>query len=130
MTQRCGGEETIPASDPGVLQAGATLEPCPGCPDCIRYRIVDVFPYLEREDEYGDLALAEAAARMDDLTGVGEDTILADLDSDGLDVLPWEWADEETGREVTLMLEVERDPPRELPEAEAGDMSRSDGLGA
>lgn len=71
-----------------------------------RYRIVDTFPFLDREDEYSDLTLEEAAVRMDDLTGVGTDTILADLDSDGLDVLPWKWTDDETGREVTLQLEV------------------------
>lgn len=86
-----------------------------------RYRIVDTFPFLDREDEYSDLTLDEAVARMDDLTGVGADVILSDLDSDGLDVLPWKWVDDETGREVSLMLEVA---------PEAGNMSTSDGLGA
>lgn len=90
-----------------------------------RFRIVDTFPYLDREDEYSDLTLDEAVARMDDLTGVGADVILSDLDSDGLDVLPWKWVDDETGREVALRLEVE--PP---PQPEAGGMSLADGLGA
>lgn len=75
--------------------------------EAARYRIVDVHPYLDREEEYPNLSLDEAAARMDDLTGVGADVILSDLDSDGLDVLPWEWTDDENGREVTLRLEVE-----------------------
>jgi hypothetical protein len=44
------------------------------------YRIVDEYPYLEREDEYPGLTLTEAAIRMDDLTGCGEDVILADWD--------------------------------------------------
>lgn len=119
---RCGGRGTIPSGDPMLTQAGVTREHCPGCVDCTRYRIVDAFPYLDREEEYGDLSLDEAVARMDDLTGVGADVILSDLDSDGLDVLPWKWVDDETGREVTLRLEVEPTP-------EAGEMSTTDGLG-
>lgn len=103
MPARCGGTRTQPDKRGATSAAG-----CPGCPDCVRYRIVDEFPYLSREDEYSDLSLDEAAARMDDLTAVGADVILADLDSDGLDVLPWEWTDDETGREVTLQLEVSR----------------------
>lgn len=99
------------------------------------YRIVDAFPYLEREDEYPGLTLAEAAIRMDDLTGVGEDVILSDWDEpcerckgsgrtheavgfgadghtcpdcggDGKWPGPWEWSDPETGREVTMRREV------------------------
>lgn len=96
------------------------------------YRIVDLHPYLDREEEYGDLTLDEAATRMEDLTGVGADTILADFDEDctncegcgrllttraggnpatydcpaclgaGKRREPWEWVDDETGREVTL----------------------------
>lgn len=97
------------------------------------YRILDEFPYLDREDEYPNLALAETAARMEDLTGVGADVILADFDEDcgrcggggklatgcmtpdvpcdtchgtGKRSEPWEWTDDETGREVTMRLEV------------------------
>lgn len=44
------------------------------------YRIVDAFAYLDREDEYNALTLAEAARRMDDLTGCGEAVILSDWD--------------------------------------------------
>lgn len=45
------------------------------------YRIVDEYPWLEREDEYTGLTLEEAAIRMDDLTGCGaEDMILSDWD--------------------------------------------------
>lgn len=69
-----------------------------------RYRIVEVHDYLNREEEFPNLTLDEAAARMDDLTGIGADTILSDV-ADG--TLPWEWVDDETGREVTLRLEVE-----------------------
>ena len=88
------------------------------------YRIVDDHPYLSREDEYPGLTLDEAASRMDDLTGVGADVILADLDEDCAFCmgspstcvacggttrgnLPWKWTDEDTGREVTMRLEVE-----------------------
>lgn len=98
------------------------------------YRIVDNFPYLEREDEYAGLTLAEAAIQMDGLTGVGEDVILSDWDErcercegtgsrivgsflrwsvtcgdchgDGKWPGPWEFSDDETGREVTMMREV------------------------
>jgi hypothetical protein len=111
----------------------------------ILYRILDSYPYLEREDEYSRLTLEEAAVRMDDLTGVGEDVILADWDErcqtceghdqhrvvnpdwpsgkgeyiektdetcpdcggDGKWAGPWVWKDDETGREVTMMREVE-----------------------
>lgn len=83
--------------------------PYDGPDDSTRYRVVDEFPYLEREDEYGDLTLEEAAHRMDDLTGVGADVILSDVDSDGFGVLPWTWEDDETNRTVTLMLEVSDD---------------------
>lgn len=83
------------------------------------YRIVDRYPYQEREDEYRNLTLEEAAVRMDDLTGVGEDVILADIEEDP-DVLPWEFTDPETGREVTMTRES-------VPEAAA--MSTTDGLG-
>lgn len=102
---RCNGSGEVNTFMRGMEgQRGG--DPCPGCPDCVRYRICDVHPYLDREEEYGDLTLDEAAARMDDLTGVGADTILSDLDSDGLDVLPWKWVDDESGREVTMMREV------------------------
>ena len=100
------------------------------------YRIVDRYPYLEREDEYTGLTLEEAAIRMDDLTGCGEDVILADwdepcerckgsgkkthvgtvgdpvtvncgtCDGDGKWAGPWEFSDDETNRAVTMMREV------------------------
>lgn len=100
------------------------------------YRIVDEFPYLDREDEYPGLTLDEATAKMEDLTGVGADVILADVQeactrcerrpgfievtSHGDDwrwiecpschgskiVGEWDWEDIETGREVTLRPEV------------------------
>jgi hypothetical protein len=97
------------------------------------YRIVDVFPYLGREDEYPGLTLDEAASRMDDLSGVGADVILSDFaepcercegegerehgepprpdvcdycDGDGRWPGPWEWTDPDTGREVTMRREV------------------------
>jgi len=131
-----------------------------------RYRIIDAFPYLDREEEYTDLTLEEAAAKMEDLTGIGADVILADFDENcakcegagrvwlpiawhrgatpaeqikgecdachgtGKRRDPWEWSDPETGREVTLRLEVEPDPDRKTPLPEAGGMGRSDGLGA
>lgn len=104
MPARCGGNRTQPDKRGATSAAG-----CPGCPDCVRYRIVDEHPYLSREDEYGDLSLDEAAARMDDLTGVGADTILADFEEwhrHGEADQPWQWEDPETGREVTLRLEV------------------------
>lgn len=44
------------------------------------YRIVDVFPYLDREDEYPGLTLSEAAAKIEDLTPVGADVVLTDWD--------------------------------------------------
>jgi hypothetical protein len=93
-----------------------------------RYRIIDVFPYLEREDEINDLTLGEAALKMEDLTGVGADVILSDFDEP--DRTRWEWTDDETGREVSLLPEVEPDPDRKTPPPEAGDMSSTDGLGA
>lgn len=110
------------------------------------YRIVDVHPYLGREEEYTDLSFDEAVNRAEDLTGERADVILSDFDSDGLDLLPWEWTDDETGREVTMRLEVEPDPavwpqnPNDLAgklaaslkrdhPPEAGGMSTSDGLG-
>lgn len=92
-----------------------------------RYRIVDEHPYLSREDEFPNLTLAEAAGRMEDLTGVKADVILADFDEgcntcDGTGSVPgwpcaachgtgkrsdpWEWVDDENGREVTMRLEV------------------------
>lgn len=107
----------------------------------ILYRIIDAFKYLDREDEYTGLTLEEAAARMDDLTGVGADVILSDWgepcerckghgvieQKTGMYLLgfpptrvpcstcggtgtwpgPWKWKDDETGREVTMMREVE-----------------------
>jgi hypothetical protein len=78
-----------------------------------RFRVIDTFPYLEREDEYSDLTLDEAAARAEDLTGHPADDIIATLGEEG--VTRWDWEDGETGREVALQPEVERDPPRELP---------------
>ena len=94
------------------------------------YRIIDEYPWLEREDKYSGLTLTEAAIRMDDLTGCGEDVILSDWDErcerckghgklstrGGLQWKicdacggtgkwpgPWHWEDDETGREVTMM---------------------------
>lgn len=110
-----------------------------------RFRIVDVFPYLDREDEYSDLSLSEAAAKLEDLTGIGADIVLSDFDEPDRD--SWKWTDDETGREVSLIPEVAPDPTvwpqnpldlagklaaslkRDRP-PEAGDMSTSDGLGA
>ncbi len=92
-----------------------------------RYRIIDEFPYLEREDEYSDLTLGEAALKMEDLTGVDSDVILFDFDEP--DCTRWEWKDDETGREVSLLPEVEQDPDRKTPLPEAGDMSTSAGRG-
>lgn len=92
-----------------------------------RYRVVDTTPYLEREDEYSDLSLEAAAGRAEDLTGHPADDIIACAEeADGR----WEWVDEETGREVSLIPEVEPEPNRKVPPPEAGDMSTSDGLGA
>lgn len=95
------------------------------------YRVTAHNPYAGTEDEYRGLPLEEAAHKMDDLTGVGADVILADFDepcercggqggahtddaflrcpfcngtrkrSD-----PWEWTDPETGREVRLQREA------------------------
>jgi hypothetical protein len=94
-----------------------------------RYRIVDVFPYLDREEEFSDLTLAEAAGKVEDLTGIGADIILSDFDEP--DRTDWKWTDDETGREVSLVPEVEPEPDRgDPPVPEAGDMSTSDGLGA
>lgn len=99
------------------------------------YRIVEENPYLGAEDDWGGLTLDEAAHKMDDLTSCGADVILADFDEDctachgtgehvdidrpevpgfpckacactGKRSEPWEWTDPETGREVTLRLEV------------------------
>lgn len=93
-----------------------------------RYRIIDVFPYLDREDEYSDLTLGEAALKAEDLTGAEADDILTWFD-DPEDGNRWEWTDDETGREVSLLPEVEPDPDRKTPLPEAGDMSTTDGLG-
>lgn len=94
-----------------------------------RYRIIDIFPYLERQEEFNDLTLGEAALKMEDLTGMDSDLILADFDEP--DVNHLEWTDDETGREVSLVPEVEPEPDRgDPPVPEAGDMSRGDGLGA
>lgn len=93
------------------------------------YRITAENPYLSTEEEYPGLTLEEAAHRMDDLTGVGADVILADFEEScercvgkgwltapsmkcptchgaGKRSDPWEWVDPETGREVTMRLEV------------------------
>jgi DnaJ-class molecular chaperone len=99
------------------------------------YQITDEFPFQERVAMYHGLTLKQAAIRMDDLTGCGEDVILADwdepcercggkkveivgqirvgqevrqvvdctaCDGDGKWPGPWEFTDEETGREVTM----------------------------
>lgn len=91
------------------------------------YRIVDVFDYLDREDEYTGLTLEEAAHRMDDLTGIGADVILSDWAEpcsncegaaaffDGPCTVcggtggwpgPWKHVDPETGRETMMLREV------------------------
>lgn len=49
-------------------------------PDPPLYRIVEENPYLNLEEEWPGLTLAEAASRMEDLTGVGADIILSDFD--------------------------------------------------
>lgn len=46
------------------------------------FRITSTNPYLDREEEWPGLSLEEAASRMDDLTGVGADVILADFEED------------------------------------------------
>lgn len=123
-----------------------------------RFRIIDCHPYLDREEEYSGLTLEEAAARMEDLTGVEAAMILADFEEacgrcegtgeipdrcDGTGWVrraavehrchgcaectpgaedrlrlcpicggtrkrsePWEWIDDERGREVTMRREV------------------------
>lgn len=93
-----------------------------------RYRIVDTFPYLEREDEYSDLSLAEAAAKMEDLTPIQADDILSDFDEPDVD--RWQWTDEEIGRIVSLLPEVEPIPNRKVPPPtpEAAATSPNDGL--
>lgn len=92
------------------------------------YRIVDERPFLDLEEEHPGLTLDAAALRMEDLTGVSADVILADFDEpcwrcDGAKVLdgftcgacwgdgkraePWAWEDDESNRVVTLRREVE-----------------------
>lgn len=78
-----------------------------------RYRIIDRFPYLEREEEFNDLTLGEAALKMEDLAGMDSDLILSDFDEPDVDRI--EWTDEETGREVFLIPEVEPEPNRKTP---------------
>jgi hypothetical protein len=103
------------------------------------YRIIDCFPYLDREEEYRHLTLEEAVLRMEDLIGHDADSILSDFDEDcercggegegsvpttvgaehgerpvlcpdcngsGKRSDPWEWVDDESGREVTMRREV------------------------
>jgi hypothetical protein len=95
------------------------------------YQITDEFPFQERVTTYHGLTLQQAAIRMDDLTGCGEDVILSDwdelcgrckgvgrvafgagdkicpdCDGDGKWPGPWEHTDEETGREVTMTREA------------------------
>lgn len=77
------------------------------CLDTVRpvlYRIVDSFPYLEREDEYTNLTLEEAAARIEDLTPVSADLVISDVE-DGVD-WPMVYDDPETNRTVTMTREV------------------------
>lgn len=69
-----------------------------------RYRIVETFTYLDREDEWPNLTLDEAATRFEDLTPLSADLVLSDLD-EGVD-WPYRWVDDETGREVTMTREV------------------------
>lgn len=98
-----------------------------------RFRIIEVAPGRYHEEEWPNLSLEEAAARMDGLTGVGADVILADFDEDcgacegsgkggfrkgrerydcpechgtGKRSDPWEFIDPETGRDVMMMREV------------------------
>lgn len=70
--------------------------------DPVFYRIVSCNPYLDTEEEWNGLDAEQAAARGDDLTSAGADAILADL----AEVDPWQWTDEETGREVIIRREV------------------------
>jgi hypothetical protein len=69
-----------------------------------RYRIVETYPYLDREEEWTDLTLDEAAIRYEDLTPMGADEVLSDIE-EGVD-WPMRYVDEETGREVTMTQEV------------------------
>jgi hypothetical protein len=85
-----------------------TDPPTPYDVDPPLFRVVDEHPYLDREDEFPGLGLSEACGRMEDLTGVSADVILADIEEFRRhgDPLTWEWTDDETGREVTLREEV------------------------
>jgi hypothetical protein len=69
-----------------------------------RYRIVDLFPYLDREDEYDDLTLDEAATRIEDLVGIEAAQVISDIE-EGID-WPWREVDIETGRETTMTQAV------------------------
>lgn len=70
----------------------------------ILWRVVDEHPYLDREEEHCALTLEAAARLVEDLTGTDDEIVIRDVTEDGG---PWSWIDEETGREVTLRLEVE-----------------------
>lgn len=75
----------------------------------IRYRVTSTQPYLDREDEYAALTMLGAAQQAEELTGVGADVILSDLEEFAEETpprRPWEFVDPETGHEVTVREEV------------------------
>lgn len=87
----------------GYVHGRAELTPAPQRHH--RYKIIDENPYGHWYQEWGFDRAEEAAAKAEDITGVSADLILSDLDSLGNE--PWEWVDEETGREVILGLQID-----------------------
>lgn len=77
-----------------------------------KFAVEESYPACDFDDHWAGLSLEEAAARMDDLTGVGADVILSDFDEGcmacdgtGKRSEPWEWTDEETEREAVMRRE-------------------------
>lgn len=88
-------------------EAGGTLDTTTGTltkPEPTLYRVVDTFPYLDREDEWDDLTLDEAAIRVEDLFPIEAADVINDVE-EGVE-WPMVWTDEETGREITLSKSV------------------------
>lgn len=67
------------------------------------YRVVDENPFFGAEDLYERRTLDTAATLAEEITGVDA----AQIETDLAETTPWKWTDEETGREVTIRLEVE-----------------------
>lgn len=107
--------------------AAATLRKGEAPTDASVYRLVDEHPYLDREEEAGNLTATEAATEFENRTGEPFDQVLAELDescnacTDGTTAQGWlcatcggtgrrhdpiEWEDPETGRTVVLRPEV------------------------